>query len=197
MSSSRRLALTAGTLVAAALTALTPAAAHAAASESTDSRGDVVAQSGTRPGKVDAGRRNGDVTWVRVTHGPRNVVLRLQFAALRTNGSWHRHWFRLVTDEGVRRELAVTARPGAWQGSARLTGVDQTPEGCTLRSTVAYGKAGSVQVVVPRSCLSSPAWVRVAAGSVTASGSTVWADDARTTGKLYDAPVFGPRVKRG
>lgn len=110
MSSSRRLALAAATLVTTAVTALAPTAAHAAAIESADSRGDVVAQSGVKPGTVDPGRRNGDVTSVRVAHGPRNVVLRLHFAALRQKGSWHRHWFRLVTDEGVRRELAVTAK---------------------------------------------------------------------------------------
>lgn len=197
MSSSRRLALATGTLVSVVLAVLTPTASQAAVSDSADSRHDVVAQSGSKPGKVDPDRRNGDVTAVRVTHGPRKVVLELRFATLKATGSWHRHWFRLVTDEGVRRELAVTAGPGSWQGRARLTGVDQTPEGCTLGSTITYGSGGSARVVVPRSCLSSPAWVRVAAGSVTASGSTTWADDARTTGKLYDAPVFGPRVERG
>ncbi|WP_445256561.1 hypothetical protein [Nocardioides aurantiacus] len=200
MSSSRRVPvvrLVLGALLAAVLATLTPTAAHAATSASPDSRSDVVSQSGARPGHVDADRANGDVTSSRVVHGRRAVTLELRFATLRASGSWHRHWFRLVTDEGVRRELAVTAAPGSWQGRAVLSGVDRRPEGCVLRSTITYGSGGTVRVVVPRACLSGPSWVRVSAGSVTASGSRVWADDARTTGRLYDAPVFGPRVHRG
>lgn len=195
--SSSRLPLVLGALLAGVLAVLSPTAAHAATSTTPDSRSDVVAQSGANPGRVDAGRANGDVTSSRVVHGKRAVTLELRFATLRAAGAWHRHWFRLVTDEGVRRELAVTASPGAWQGRAQLTGVDRRPEGCVLRSTITYGSGGTVRVVVPRACLSGPAWVRVSAGTVTAAGSRVWADDARTTGRLFDAPVFGPRVHRG
>lgn len=195
--SSSRLPLVLGALLAGLLAALSPTTAYAATSSTADSRSDVVAQSGASPGRVDAGRANGDVTSSRVVHGTRAVTLELRFTALRATGAWHRHWFRLVTDEGVRRELAVTASPDAWQGRAQLTGVDRRPEGCVLRSTITYGSGGTVRVVVPRACLSGPAWVRVSAGTVTAAGSRVWADDARTTGRLLDAPVFGPRVHRG
>ena len=197
MSSSRRVPLAVGALLAAVLAVLTPTSAQAAADAASDSRGDVVAQTGARPGRVDAGRSNGDVTSSRVVHGRHAVVLELRFSTLRSTGSWHRHWFRMVTDEGVRRELAVTAGPGSWQGQARLTGVDRSPEGCVLRSTIGYGNGATVRVVVPRTCLSGPTWVRAASGTVTASGRTVYADDARTTGRLYDAPVFGPHVRRG
>lgn len=200
MSSSRRAPLAASALaalLASVLGVLVPSAAHAASSTGADSRGDVVVQGGAAPGRVDAGRANGDVTSSRLLHGRRAVTLELRFAALRATGSWHRHWFRLVTDEGVRRELAVTAGPGAWQGRARLTGVDRRPEGCMLRSSIVYGSGGTVRVVVPRACLSAPAWVRVAAGTVTCSGTRVWADDSHTRGQLFDAPVFGPRVHRG
>ncbi|KQT90689.1 hypothetical protein ASG49_13075 [Marmoricola sp. Leaf446] len=192
-----RLAALVAALLAASVVALAPSAAQAASSSDADSRSDVVVQGGAAPGRVDAGRSNGDVTSVRVVHGRRAVSLELRFATLQATGSWHRHWFRMVTDEGVRRELAVTAGPGAWQGRAQLTGVDRSPEGCVLRSTIGYGAGATVRVVVPRACLSSPAWVRVAAGTVTASGTRVWADDARTRGQLWDAPVFGPRVHRG
>ncbi|ROR89270.1 hypothetical protein [Nocardioides aurantiacus] len=200
MSSSRRAPLAASALaalLAALVSVLVPSAAHAASSTGSDSRSDVVVQGGGAPGRVDAGRVSGDVTSSRVVHGRRTVTLELRFAALRAGGSWHRHWFRMVTDEGVRRELAVTAGPGAWQGRAQLTGVDRRPEGCVLRSSISYGHDATVRVVVPRACLSAPAWVRVAAGTVTASGTRVWADDSRTRGRLYDAPVFGPRVHRG
>lgn len=183
----------------AAATLLGPTAAHAATHTGADAASDVVVSTGGKPGKVDADHRNGDVLSAKVVHGPKAVTLELGFAKLVRTGTWQRHFFRLVTDEGVRRELVVDAAPGRWAGRATLTGLDQHLEACDVRPTITYAadSTARVRVVLPRVCLSGPSWVRVSAGTVTASGSSVHADDARTRGKLYDAPVFGPKVARG
>ena len=185
--------------VLAVATLLGPTAAWAGSHTGTDAGSDVVATQGAGPGKVDADHRNGDVLSARVVHGPKAVTLELGFAKLVRAGAWHRHFFRLVTDEGVRRELVVDAAPGRWAGRATLTGVDRQLEACDVRPTITYAAGGSarVRVVLPRVCLSGPSWVRVSAGTVTAAGDAVFADDARTTGRLYDVPQFGPKVSRG
>ncbi|GAB2865470.1 hypothetical protein [Nocardioides pacificus] len=143
-------------------------------------------------------RTEGDVRSLRVTHGPRNVRLTLRLARLtRVPAAGVVHVFALRTDEGRRADLGIYVAKRDWQGE-RMWSVEDRDRACRgLRTRVDY-RADTVRAVVPRRCLSNPAWIRVGGGHGMLDGERLYADDVSRKGRVgEDVVVEGPRIRRG
>jgi hypothetical protein len=142
--------------------------------------------------------RNGDVKGVRFTHGSTRVSVRIVFVDLQRAGAFRGDFVRIVTNEGLRRELDLYAAPGAWAGKAELDRPDGNRVRCSISRSIDY-TANTVSLSFPRSCISKPRWVRLGIGSFWAtsdSTGTTYADDVlmdnainantvRLSGRLY------------
>lgn len=201
----------AGTAAATALIAVVGpvGAASAHSHTTTDPRHDVTrvdtSSDDTETMTVDPTRANGDVTSLRVVHGPSRVSLTMRFVSLpRPRGHvFTFHAFSIKTDEDKRFDLSLTPQRRHPQGERDLSRRNGSPVRCHgLHSHVDYAHA-VVRASIPRECLSSPRWVRVGAGSGTFDGDldadqlSVYGDDASRAGRVRDYLALGPRVRRG
>lgn len=100
-----------------------------------------------------------DVRALRLRHASRGVVVTVRYTALRRWGvlSAHRIWLR--TPAGALREVLVEAGPRRWAGRTRVFNRRGALVRCRTRHAITYPE-GVVRVVVPRSCLGTPARVR-------------------------------------
>lgn len=100
-----------------------------------------------------------DVRALRVRHAARRVVVTVRYSALRRAGvlSAHRIWLR--TPAGVLREVLVEAGPGRWAGQTRVFTRRGNLVQCRARHAIDYAE-DRVRVLVPRTCLGTPARVR-------------------------------------
>ncbi|MFL6059821.1 MAG: hypothetical protein ACJ72E_01225 [Marmoricola sp.] len=136
----------------------------------------------------------GDISTARVTHRGTTVKVELQFSALARLGTGAQYAFAFRTPKGLVRKVLVHAGPGRWAGSQAITNARGTRVRCRgLAHTIAYG-GRTLNLTVPRSCLGSPSWVRVAAGSTTIEHGVYYHDDAYRYSYL-PTPAFGPRVR--
>ena len=188
--------------VAAPALALIPVAANAASVTTHDAAHDVVSggQEDDTINVPEPLRREGDVLSLRVNHRA-NVVRVTMFEDQLTRvrkGDMAFHVFALRTNEGKRADVSLLTQKGKWQGKADFfSGRNSKCRG--LRSNVDYAK-NSVQVTIPRRCLSNPRWVQVGGGTgVLTEGEAgrIYADDANLDAKVEDDIAFGPRVRRG
>ncbi|MET3961703.1 hypothetical protein ABIE44_001637 [Marmoricola sp. OAE513] len=141
-------------------------------------------------------RRLGDITSLRVTHGPRKITATLKFRALRKEGS-HTHWFQLRTPRRT-VDVFLQADRESWKGSRLIyeLGDEDNEFSCRFSHRIDY-RADTVTVVVPRTCLLRPAFVRVGAETMIESGGHRFYDKAPQRGGPYNAgPPRGPRVHR-
>jgi len=194
--SSRRLVL--GLLTASAL-ALAPLPAHAASVTTNDATRDVVAANfdDASQNRPEPTREEGDTLSMRITHGTGAVRIRLEAAKLtRDPGQTATHVFALRTNEGTRADLSIYVDGSRWQGQRMLLVNDKMRTCRGLRTHIDY-RAGTVQVKIPRRCLSNPRWVRVGAGIATDSDSQLYVDDVSRRGKVGHELALGPRVRRG
>ncbi len=194
--SSRRLV---PSLLLASAVALAPLPAHADAVTTRDADHDVAAVDldGDRPqSRPQPGRAEGDIVWMRVNHGAGAVRIRLRTAQLtRDSGQTTVPVFALRTNEGRRAELSLFVDAGRWQGQRVWTVNDRRRTCRGLSSHIDY-RAGTVEVKVPRRCLSNPRWVRVGGGIGIFSDSQLYADDANQAGRVSNDLPLGPRVGR-
>lgn len=167
-----------------------------------DARHDVVSGSdaAAAPTTLQPGRAEGDVVSLRVHHGPRAVRVRLRYAQLtRDPRASVVHVMAFRTSDGLRAGLDLLVDGGGhtWQGE-RLWSVEGRDRArcARLRSRINY-RTDTVSVVVPRSCLSNPRWVRVGAGGGSFVDGRVYADDVALRGRVADDVVFGAPVRRG
>ena len=198
-----RLGVIAGAL---ALGAGLTAPAHAARYTYADATGDVSTESctidfeGPEPAEectegVDPEAANGDITRVVIRHAPRTVVIRTHYRELTRAGSVWIGWIR--TNEGVRREVMWDGDTGQMTVFAR----DGRKVRCGVERTV-DAAAETIEVRVPRSCLSRPRWVEVGVGHVRfawhedGTGFTAGADDSQSP-VVRDSLTWSPRVRRG
>jgi hypothetical protein len=88
--------------------------------------------------------------------------------------------------------------PHAWRGDAELDRITGERVRCAVSHSIDYA-ANVVQIGVPRSCLSSPRWVRLGYGSVSSGAdfSTGWGDDALLDGTVKDDLALSGRLYRG
>ena len=183
---------------AAAAVVLAPTVADADTFRHTDAVGDVYANVGEVDTYAPApDRAIGDVVSNTIKHKKRAVLLRLGYRDLVNNGEINTHVFFIRTNKFVRtvRLYATSANPG---GKAVMTKGHDKKVRCHVRRHIDYS-LNTATVVVPRSCLDNPRWVKVGMGSVMFSGTTpadtTWIDDALTTGTNGSA-VWSPKVRR-
>ena len=175
---------------------LAPAVAHADSYVSRDVAHDVRITDPSGVQNAATSRRNGDVLSSGVVHGRRVVRVAMRYAEMSRRDPVVLHVFRLRTDEGLVREVTVQASRGSWGGRARVTTGRGRVVRCAVRAELDPSER-LARVTVPRRCLSNPRWVRVGMGVLIPVGEdSVYADDARTDGRLYDNPTYGPVVRR-
>lgn len=175
--------------------------ATAAQDTAHDPTGDVLRLNQDAASTLVPDRRRGDLVAVRSVHGPRNVTVTMRYAHLSAGGPGRIvHSVGLTTDRDVAGDdsIGVSLAVGPRNPEGRLDFF--SPDGCAdLTSSVDY-TADRVRFLIPRSCLGSPRWVRVGAGSETERPRLQrrYVDDAGLDGEAggFDwAP--GPRIKRG
>lgn len=190
------------TLAAALLTGLVVAPAGAASAQSlldTDQQSDVRSFTGdSKTSVAEPAETNGDILSTRFTHGKYRIGVRMQFADLQKSGLVRGEYLRIVTNEGLRREVSLIAAPGFWGGKAEM----DTPGGKRVRCAVRHSVDYTHHVVTlgfPRSCVSNPRWVRLGLGSVRAeTQDTFYLDDALIDGNVNpDTVRLSTRLKRG
>jgi hypothetical protein len=193
-------------LVAAVSIGALPSAAHAERVVHKDGSGDAIystydAETNQVSEEVQPAAKAGDITRTVVSHGTRKVALTVDFRVLKRGDALSGHWVRIVTNEGVKRDLFLQTTKEDPQGTLSFaktaTGEPVTCKG--LSHDVDYGDA-RVVIKVPRSCLSSPRWVRVGTMSYRYASSTSYdgyLDDANKVGAYStNGPVLGKRVSK-
>lgn len=181
------------TLVVAGLVLL-PTAAQAAVELHRDATGEVVSAIGREDPRYDPApaQARGDIASIRVAHLDRSVRVLMHYRALNASGQSASHGFAIRTATGL-RFIDIRARPGRWAGVRRFQNANGALVPCRgISHTIDYAR-NSVLLVVPRSCLGNPRWVRVAGYSAILENGHAYLDDSRTTGysnRLY----LGPRV---
>lgn len=193
-----KLARTIVVLTVSALLAL-PTAAHADSSTHVDTSSDVqslpIDGTDTTSPTAVPDRTQGDITSVRVTHATNTVRVLLHFRELNRSGPIQSHQFLFKTATR-KRWVSLDAGPGHWGGKPTTYNGSGTKVRCAVSRTINYDK-NTVLVVVPRSCLGKPRWVRAGAGSITTDSDKMYYDDGfAATGSFADELVLGPRVYR-
>lgn len=191
----------------AGVVALVPSAAHAGSNYHVDPAGDmgkITEDMDEDADPVPAPERvESDVRSIRVTHLPRTVRVAMTYRALNRVGLFKATGLRIVSDKGV-REVFVSAGPGNWRGDREVRNGAGKLVGCAGMTHQLDYVNDKVLFVIPRTCLGSPRWVRVAGFSavVVNTGTTgnpeftYYVDDARASNHWGKNPALGPRVYR-
>ena len=175
-------------VLAAGLVLAGSAAAQAQSITDADPAGDMVGvdyETGeTRPAPNQV--RN-DVLRTTLTHSATRISIRVKYAELQRVGEGHGLFVQMVTNEGVRRNLEVSAGPGDWAGSTAMwRGRDGREVRCAIRHSIDYTR-NVVAVSFPRQCASGPRWVKFRVlGYRVADNGAFYLDDA-----LRDEPFLG------
>ena len=188
-----RSAVLAATVVAAVAA---PTAAEAKTYRHVDATGDVF----SAPYKSNAftpapDRVVGDVIGSTVTHKRHTLVMQLRYRDLELGSEINGHVF-VVRTPTMRRIVTLVAANAFPNGGVRVTKPNDAVVTCRVPHRIDY-TANTATVVVPRSCLGNPKWVKVAMAGASFTGftstSTMWIDDALSSGTHT---VFSPRVYR-
>ena len=195
--------LTRPLLVAALATGLVVAGSSAAQAQSltdADTAGDMVKldfdTEGPRPAPNQV--RN-DVLRTTLTHSATRISIRVKYAELRRVGEGHSQFVQMVTNEGARRFLDVSAHPRNWAGRTdmwRPSGDGEVQ--CAIRHSIDYTR-NVVAVSFPRQCASSPRWVKFRVGAQRFGETGIYVDDALRDERwfMHRPPAQSPRVYRG
>lgn len=188
--------LAAGLAGAAALVAVTPALASAADYRHTDRAGDVRSasfqSSGDTIGRPERRERSVDIRTVRVSHTADRVVVKI-----RTRGPIPTKKFFVGTtlrtphgsfDAGTYKFFGMSGN--------ELTSEDETIDCAGYRTDVDRARRLTT-IVVPTTCIGSPAWVRVGVGASRISGQRIYADDGLRSGPIGNDFRYSPRIARG
>ena len=190
-------------LVAAVSIGALPSAAHAERVVHKDASGDVIAstydgETATSTDVVEPDVKPGDILHTVVRHTTGKVIVRVFFADLRRADQTQGHFVRLVTNEGVRRNLFLEATKEHPRGTLYFSKPNGPADCKGLSYDVDY-VAEKLSFEVPRSCLSGPRWVRVGVQTMrypTASTDTNHIDDANKDAAYGAQPTLGVRVHR-
>ena len=173
--------------LAAGLVVAGSAAAQAQSITDVDTAGDIVLYDWefdeTRPAPHQV--RN-DVLRTTLTHSATRISIRVKYAELRRLDDLNGQYVQMVTNEGVRRNLNVSAEPGDWAGYADMTrGRDEGEVRCAIRHSIDYTR-NVIAVSFPRRCASSPRWVKFRVVGFRYGNAGFYLDDA-----LRDEPFLG------
>ena len=162
-------------------------AAQAQSITNVDTAGDMVGvdyETGeTRPAPNQV--RN-DVLRTTMTHNATRISIRVKYAELQRVGEGNGLFVQMVTNEGARRNLEVSAGPGDWAGSTAMWRGDEREVRCVIRHSIDYTR-NVIAVSFPRQCASRPRWVKFRVlGYRVADNGAFYLDDA-----LRDEPFLG------
>ena len=150
-----------------------------------------------------------DVTSIKVVHGARKVSVTMLFADLTRKPAMAEYAVEVRTNEKELRIADVSASSGHWKGHATLQSRKGDEKCAGLTHAIDYDK-NSVSIGIPRSCLSNPRWIQVAAmamdvvmttttspdGSQSTSTTTAYLDDAQSS-TFRQRETWSPRIKKG
>lgn len=186
-------------VVAATLVAAGSTAAQAQRVSDADNAGDMVAlEYETNESLPAPDHVRNDVLRTRLTHSASRVSVRVKYAEMQRVGEHNELYFQMVTNEGARRILELSAGRGDWAGTTTLYGGDGHRVRCAVRHLVNYTR-NVVVVSFPRRCASSPRWVkfRVIAWTIDDDGFFYFDDALDDAPALEDsAPAQSRRVYR-
>jgi len=171
-----------------------PGTAVADSLKHVDATGDVQrALIGSNVYGLAAGRVQGDISSIAVSHGRHMVWIHVQLRELTTttNGNFHRIG---IKSDRRWRSVEIDAFPGHWSGTAVTKDAWGRVVACSIAFHLGYLR-NTVALGMPRSCLGGPTWVRAGIRTTIAGINYVFTDDARSTG-LGPSLVYGPRIKR-
>lgn len=146
-------------------------------------------------------QKNGDILRTAVQHRLRKVILTTSYVELRKVAP-PSHFVALVTNESVRRHVEVISTAEHPQGQVLFsTGFGRAVPCTGLERRIDY-LANTLRVVIPRSCLSAPRWVRAGFGTLRTQETDLemltYVDDANLQGAVGSLhPTLGARVHRG
>ena len=127
-----------------------------------------------------------DVLRTTMTHNATRISIRVKYAELRRVGEGNGQFVQMVTNEGARRNLEVSAGPGDWAGSSGdVARQDEREVRCAIRHSIDYTR-NVIAVSFPRQCASSPRWVKFRVLGYRDAENGVYLDDA-----LRDEPFLG------
>lgn len=192
------------TLVALASTLIVPVNVATAAESvtkpnratTTDTKADVsyvrVVDDEVLPGGPAKGRSMGDIRTVQVAHTASTVRVLIKYVELNRIGVDHFHVVQLQTPKRrYQVDLYATAR--AWRGDPTLYAANGTGPRCSLSWKIDY-VANTALIVVPRSCIGRPAWIRAGAAMANTYGDKRYADDGLTFKPAANSLVLGPKL---
>ena len=110
------------------------------------------------------------------------MAIRVDYVDLKKVGSFQNLYIGMVTNEGVRRHLQLTAYPRHWSGESEMFGNVRDIR-CAVRHSIDY-EPDFIRVGFPRRCASNPRWVRFRVGAFVEDDDRLYADDA-----LPDRPL--------
>ncbi|MFJ9316427.1 hypothetical protein ACIRN4_19725 [Pimelobacter simplex] len=173
--------------------ALASAADYTHVDASRDARSDRLDSADDSPGRLDRREASVDIRKIRVAHTADHVVVKIRTRAalptraffvgvsLRTPGgdSYDAGYFKML-------------------GSTRLdlTRGNDTVECAGLRTDIDRPRRLTT-IVVPTTCIGSPAWVRAGVGAARFDRKRMWADDGLRDRQVRDELRYSPRIARG
>jgi hypothetical protein len=195
---------TATLAVAAGLSVATAGTALAQDLSVTDASGDVYSYTqDTDPGTAEPTVANGDIVKTVFRHTDSRVSARVKFRDLRRRSADAQiEIFRIVTNEGVRRDVALYAgdSPYRWSGTTEMSRPNGKTVACNITHQINYD-TNVVTVSFPRTCVSSPRWIQVGlfSGRMTGGWNTLHLDDAQISGAADpNAPKLSTtKLRRG
>lgn len=186
--------------LAAGLTFTTAGTAAAESLTVRDARGDVQARDMETDEPTGQGEvANGDIVRTVMRHSDRRISVRIKYVDLRKAGDGRGDVVRVVTNEGVRRDVTVFAAPGAWRGDAGMTRPNGNPVDCDVTHKINYDK-NVTTLSFPRKCVSDPRWVQLGVGAMWMKfqASVYYADDAQLDGRVKaNSLELSKRLRRG
>ena len=187
-----RSAVVAATVAAAVLA---PTAAEARSWSHVDATGDVFTAPYNSTSFTPAPDRVvGDVVASSIRHKRRTVVMQLQYRDLELGSEINAHVF-VVRTPTMRRIVTLVAASSFPNGRVRVTKPNKKKVTCRVPHRIDY-TLNTATVVVPRSCLGNPRWVKVGMGGASFTGfqstDTMWFDDALSSGT---SGLFSPAVR--
>jgi len=101
-----------------------------------------------------------DVLRTTITHGARRIRIRVKYGEMRRLDDGHGQSVQMVTNEGIRRNLDISADSRRWAGRTQIwRGRDGGEVRCAIRHKLDYAN-NVIAVSFPRRCVGYPRWVK-------------------------------------
>jgi len=124
---------------------------------------------------------DGDITSARFAHYS-GVSAVIHFKELKRVGDERSAYLKITTNEGLHRDVFLSARSGHWAGTTEMDKPNGDRVKCKGMTHKIDYKTNIMTIRVPRSCLSNPRWVKLgfafAVDTRSDGNETVTVDDA-------------------